>query len=367
LLKEESVDYDPETGICHTPPRQVFLELTARCNLACVHCSRDYGLPGSDQLPELTLEQLEALAPWLEAAQFVNLNIVGEPLLYPHFDEAVRLAGRGGAEVAFNTNGLLLDERRSRFLVEYGLRSVVISFDGRELNQRVRGVGWEKLRDRLITLDRVKREMGADEPLIGLAYTLMKSNLRELPQLLEEVLPHADVHAVHVQPLLVFWETLRDENIYEAQAVDEVVAEARAICAAHDTELTLFRSSFSQDERDLSEAVRQLGPASERFGCIDPCFEVKILADGKVMSCSYGRQGGARVGDVPLDEIWNSPWYRALRRDLYAKRYTDACVHCPYVHGCTRSQLDSLQSGLHHSREARFREEGAGTAPPAGG
>jgi MoaA/NifB/PqqE/SkfB family radical SAM enzyme len=356
MLKEKLVRYDALTGEVFSPPQQIFLELTARCNLACVHCSRDYGLPSAGREPELPKEALERLMPWLHRARFVNLNIVGEPLLASHFDWTVEQVGRGSAEINFNTNGLLLHEARCHKLIDAGVHSVAVSFDGMESMGKVRGVPYEVVRERLLTLERVKRERGSLKPHIGLAYTLMRSNAGEMAGLLNDLLPRVRVHAVHVQPLIVFYETLRGENIYAGVPVDALIAEARRICQRHQTELILFRSQFVEDEReeDRLAQIHQLGPYSKELGCSDPFFEVKIRADGQVDACSFGLEAGANVLERDLGEIWNSAWYRRVRLDLLARRYVGRCASCPYIHGGFKNQEAPLRSGVEHSQALRF-------------
>jgi MoaA/NifB/PqqE/SkfB family radical SAM enzyme len=363
----------------HTPPQQVFLELTSRCNLACLHCSTDYGLPGPRQ-KDLDPAIVERLMPWLERARFVNLNVVGEPLLASSLDSvAGRLAG-AGVEVSFNTNGLLLSERRSEHLVRQGVHSISVSFDGTSFNEALRGVSWEVVRDRLVAIDAAKRRLGAVKPHLAVAYTLMKSNLPELVPLLEHLLPRVHLHAVHLQPLVVFYETLRSENVYDAPAVDATVERARELCAAHGTELVLFRSQFSQDERspELTEQLRELGPFSTRLGCTDPFHEIKVRADGRLDACSFGRctdpfheikvradgrldacsfgrSPDVNLADTDLGEVWNGPWYRELRLALAAGCFEGLCAKCPYINGCALNQLTPLRPGVHHSKADRLR------------
>src|SRR5687767_12962599 len=149
VRKDELIEFDPATGRCETTPRQLFLELTTRCNLACVHCSKDYGLPWPDDR-DMSLATLQRLEPWLTRAHAVNLNLVGEPLIARHFREALALGARGGAAVGFNTNGLGLTPATCEELVAARVESVVISIDGVESNQPIRGVPYAVLRERVL-------------------------------------------------------------------------------------------------------------------------------------------------------------------------------------------------------------------------
>ena len=258
--------------------------------------------------------------------------------------------------MGFNTNGLLLTDRRCDFLVAQGVHSIAVSFDGMESNRRVRGVRYEVLRDRFLALAAARERARSALPHLAVAYTLMRHNVPELPLLLADLLPRCRVDAVHVQPLVVFYETLRGENVYGEEEVDETVSRCRELCRLHGTQLVLFRSQFRQDERHLerAELLRELGPSSPVYGCTDPFFEVKIRSTGEVISCSYGLSPGDNVRDRDLEEIWNGPWYRALRTRLYAHVFSGRCEHCPFLRGSAESQLDPLRPGVHHSQEARF-------------
>lgn len=356
MSKDKFIDYEPRTGRVNNPPQQIFIEVTGRCNLACIHCCKDYGLPEAKLESNLPLETIKLLVPWFKKTRFINLNVIGEPLLSPHFNEIVRLSCRSEAEVSFNTNALLLSDRKCEFFVDQGVHAITISFDGMESNQRVRGVRYEVIRDRLLKLAAARERAGSNKPYIGIAYTLMRHNIFELPRLLKDILPRVQIHAVHVQPLIIYYETLRGENIYDDEDIDQVAKQCREIAVQYGTQFTLYRSQFLQDERNLERdlLVQKLGPHSEVYGCTDPFFAILILSTGEVISCCYGIKGGDNVNEKDISEIWNGSWYRNLRKTLYAGRFEELCAHCPFIHGSARNQLDPLRPGVHHSQEQRF-------------
>lgn len=74
MLKDKLIDYDPETGRVNSPPQQIFLEVSGRCNLACVHCSKDYGTPELQGEVDLPVEVVQHLAPWLHKTRFVKIG-----------------------------------------------------------------------------------------------------------------------------------------------------------------------------------------------------------------------------------------------------------------------------------------------------
>jgi len=176
---------------------------------------------------------------------------------------------------------------------------------------------------------------------------------------LEDLFPHG-IDRVHIQPLIIYYESLIPENIYETPGVGEVLSRCRGIAEKHGRELTLFRSTFEGDERYMADSKGwiQLGSHSERYGCIDPFYEIKIRHDGCVLSCSNGRRGGLNVNDLQLEELWNHAWYRGLRQALYHGVFGGECERCPYIFGSADNQADRVQPGMRHSMEKRFFQKG---------
>jgi len=357
--KDDHIEYDAASGRMLSPPRQFFLELTGRCNLRCVHCPVDYGKP-EGQRGELPLATVMKLMPWLRAAHSVNLNVVGEPLIYSGLRAVLEQLGDACERTHFNTNGVALTADLARELVQRRLGSIVVSVDGRESNDAVRGVSYDVLRAKIGLLQAAKRAAGAELPTIGVAYTLMARNLRELRAVLED-LAGLGMQSLHVQPLIVFYEALRAENPYAQPEAEAVLEECQARARELGIEMSVFRSQWKADERhERAEDVRvQLGPASETYGCSDPFYEMKILHTGAVQACSWGLLPGSNVNETEIDEIWNHLWYRELRMRLHAKRFEGSCARCPFQFGSLENQAHPIRPGVRHSQEDRLRR------PPA--
>jgi MoaA/NifB/PqqE/SkfB family radical SAM enzyme len=354
--KDDHIEYEPETGRMRSPPRQFFLELTGRCNLTCVHCPVDYGTPEGRARGELPFATFEKLLPWLSEAHSINLNVVGEPLAYSRFTEVLARLGLAANRAHFNTNGVLLTPALARELVARRLGSFVLSIDGLESNEPLRGVPYELLRSKLVLLAQEKKAQDSPFPLLGVAFTLMPRNRRELLPMLVD-LAAIGVQAVHVQPLMIFWEGLRDENIYACPGLEEELRATKRAAAELGLEMNVFRSRCEADERnDEPDEVRvQLGAFSRRYGCTDPFYEMKILQTGAVQACSRGLLPGLDVNRATLEEIWNHDWYRELRRRLHARRFEAECASCPYIFGSADNQAVLFRSGVHHSQEHRLR------------
>ncbi len=107
------------------------ISVTDRCNLRCVYCMPEAGLPWVPKAEILTYEEIARV---VEAAATMGLRSVrltgGEPLLRRDLAAlAGRLAAIGGiTDLSLSTNGLLLAESAAA-LARAGLRRVNVSLD----------------------------------------------------------------------------------------------------------------------------------------------------------------------------------------------------------------------------------------------
>lgn len=114
----------------YPPPRLIFWETTAGCNLACVHCRR---ITVADALVPQDLTSAEAFDLVDQIAAFARPIFVlsgGEPLFRPDVFDIARRASGAGLIVALATNGTLIDADVARCIQESGVRRVSLSFDG---------------------------------------------------------------------------------------------------------------------------------------------------------------------------------------------------------------------------------------------
>lgn len=147
-------------------PVRLWVEPTSHCNLACVMC------PNKDldrsQKGYMDFSLFRKIID--EASGFVfdvHLLHRGESLLHPEFFAMVRYAKKAGLVTRFHTNGTLLDEDKSRRLIESGLDQFAFSFDGydAETYERIRvKAHFEKTVANIIRFLEIKKEMRARRP-----------------------------------------------------------------------------------------------------------------------------------------------------------------------------------------------------------
>ncbi len=107
------------------------ISVTDRCNLRCVYCMPEAGLPS---IPKGGVLSFEEIVRVVEAGASVGLRSVrltgGEPLVRSDLPKLVAMlaAIRGIDDIALSTNGILLADKMEE-LVAAGLRRVNVSLD----------------------------------------------------------------------------------------------------------------------------------------------------------------------------------------------------------------------------------------------
>jgi MoaA/NifB/PqqE/SkfB family radical SAM enzyme len=163
------------------PPRLIFWETTAACNLRCVHCRR---LDVLDQVSNDDLSTGDARAMITDIAQNFKPILVlsgGEPLFRSDILELASFARDRGLRVALATNGTLVTAEKARAIREAGVARVSISLDGAQAatHDRFRGAG--QFDRAWLGFDHLKRE-GVS---LQINMTVTRYNAHELPSLYE--------------------------------------------------------------------------------------------------------------------------------------------------------------------------------------
>jgi cyclic pyranopterin phosphate synthase len=107
------------------------ISLTDRCNLRCVYCMPEEGVPYEGLDNVLTFDEIERVVRVLASAGLKKVRLTGgEPLVRKNVPElAARLNAISGIrEVTLTTNGILLP-KQAQELYEAGIRRVNISMD----------------------------------------------------------------------------------------------------------------------------------------------------------------------------------------------------------------------------------------------
>jgi len=164
---------------------KIIIEPTSRCNLQCTTCMRNtWDEPQGD----MSMDTFNLLMRGITYARPKKISFwgIGEPLMNPRIVEMVRKASALGASTELITNGALLGSETAGGLIDAGLETLIVSLDGvsAETHESVRpGINARKVYDNIAGLRELRHKKGGSNPVIGVEFVAMRSNLSHLPEL----------------------------------------------------------------------------------------------------------------------------------------------------------------------------------------
>jgi MoaA/NifB/PqqE/SkfB family radical SAM enzyme len=243
--------------------------------------------------------------------------------------------------VLFNTNAVLLDERRGDVLCAAGLDELRISLDAASpaLYHKLRGI--DKFEQIIANVRAfVARHGGHEHPCVSLWFVGMRENLHELPDFVR-LAAGIGVREVYLQRLVYFGNGERlderttmvvEQSLFGSleQRQARLIAECEALAAG--LGLT-FRASGAATPHE-SVMVKGEHPWQ---GCYRPWALMYITATGTALPCciapfatpDYQQIMLGNVFERPLAEVWNGRRYQELRAAVLGERPAPwPCQHC---------------------------------------
>tara|TARA_B100002003_G_C14087269_1_gene523016 strand:- start:340 stop:1452 length:1113 start_codon:yes stop_codon:yes gene_type:complete len=193
--------------------RRLVLELTNACNLDCIMCGRDESYFASSFL---NIQYIERLEPILKYIEEVTLLGWGEPTIHPKFTEILELFNKYPVRKYFVTNGTTL-HRIKEYLFDCKVDIMAVSLDGAtaKINNAIRRKSnFNQIVSELKTIVQHKRKVNLNYPYINFIFTLMRSNLSELPDMVD--LAHSiGIEEVKAVYMTSFSKNLEDEVLWD--------------------------------------------------------------------------------------------------------------------------------------------------------
>lgn len=333
---------EPRAALATALPHQLYIEVTNRCNSLCASCPLTYDHFGPwEPKRHLSMQRFRQIVDQLPRIDRVVLHGIGEPLLNPQLPAFIAHLKARGAHTLFNTNGVLLDQRRGDALVAAGLDELRVSLDAvtPALYHRLRGI--DKLPQILANVRAfLARHGGHATPRVSLWMVGMQENLHEMQDF---VRLGAEIGApeVYLQRLVFFGDgttlddgtTMIPENSLYGTLEQQQAREISA-CETLATELgVIFRASGAATPHE-SMALKGSHPWQ---GCYRPWSLMYITANGNALPCciapfaepEYASLMLGNVFERPLAEVWNDAPYQNLRTAVLSERPAPwPCQHC---------------------------------------
>jgi radical SAM protein with 4Fe4S-binding SPASM domain len=346
-------------------PSWVIIQLLEECNLRCRMCY-EWGETGAyhglEKLAaldlQLVLRTVRECLPRKPAFEFFG----GEPMLYPGIWEVIREIRAGGCELAFPTNGTLL-EANARQLVENGPTRLWVSLDGpAEINDRQRGRGvFKRVMRGLQALAQAKAQAGSRYPELGITYVVTPSNCDFVQEFFlhgidlsllscvsielqsyatreqaERYASELDTHfGVKSTPCANAY--VRDPAIFAGIDAGQLTAQLAAVGRACTERGILFHSQPRTLEADnvrnyLSANWQQM--IDRRTRCAVPWLAAEISARGDVTTChTFNDLPVGNIHEQGLLEIWRGARLKQVQSYLRDQLFPVCTACCRYWGG----------------------------------
>jgi MoaA/NifB/PqqE/SkfB family radical SAM enzyme len=297
-------------------PRDLDITVTKACNLRCTFCISYGSLSGQRWMP---FERYERIARKLfPSAMRVYICSGGEPLLYRHIREALKLARSYDTMTSMTSNGMLLDQEVSNWMVDdQSLYRLVISFDGARENTLEhirRGANYHTILKNIEYLSSVKRRKRKSYPLVKIRYVVMKSNIEELPEIFEIAAKHG-IEEVEIQYLNAPNPSLFAESLYNYPLL------AKQYFTKAKTKAKEFRIRLYLPET--------LGESGKARRCFYPWQFCQIDTDGSIRFCYHSWPQRLGFFDEGFETVWNGAYYGKIRATVDSdKPYYPYCRYC---------------------------------------
>ena len=360
-------------------PQSISVELTARCNLTCTHCSSH----GTDELhqrhnrmPEMAVSALERLADeTFPGATTVGLVGRGEPLLVTDRLWAALCAKlrQHGTRMTVVTNGTMTARRLTADVMPL-IETVHFSVDGGDaatMGENRGGVSLDDVLGAICEFDRLRRVATlARRPRLGVSWTLKRNNVEQLPAFVERVAKF-DLDQLTVRHLLIFHAHNRHESLIgRPDLVNDSLRRTYELLERHGirSDCPPLMSDASSIESfppmsTLSTATPvTVSRRERRDGCMFVHRTAVVHADGVVPTCTapFAARAGQLSERTRFAEVWNGDVLRSIRATLDTADEWQQCRSCWYREGrykTQRQQFDSKSTRFNLAVAGDFTEE----------
>lgn len=339
LSDEQARKFSP---INRAMPVHLTLETTMDCNLCCIMCPVHSSKEAKERAKitgaHMPFELFEKIAKeTFPTLKEINLTVSGEPLMNPDLPKMLEILKRYSVRLDLITNGTLLKDDLIDMLVK-NLSNLHISFDGasKETFEKIRkNANFDLVLSNIKKFNQARKGMGrAEQPRLLFDVILMKSNIRELPDLIS--LAHSlEVDYVNCAHVQIFEEKFKVESLlYHKQLANQFLLEADKRARKLGVRLTLPKlfklDSVVENDHSQEETIEETHPTESRLRSCDMLWRRAYISyNGDVSPCCVHRR--PVVGNIlqqSLEEIWNNQTYQDIRRRLNSDNPFECCKHC---------------------------------------
>lgn len=307
-------------------PSKIEIEVTNRCNLACLHCIRNRP-DFHPQLGDMSLEDFEAILHQFPRILTLTLTGFGEMLMHPRFVDIVRAARRllPHANILGYTNGLLIGQRfAAEEIVRSGIGQIHFSMDAAtaETYKKVRRSDeFQRLIENIRSVLMERRRLRMRRPFVGVNFTIMNDNFCEAPEYVRLAAALGVDYIARPALIMTAWGYHDGAARITRRELIEVLRETRRVAEKLGAPMPIEgymrdpEGYFAHYEENRRDAFR---------GCIFLWNHIQIDPFGNLkLCCAHPAASIHRWGNLletPFRELWNSAPLQAARQALHDGR-----------------------------------------------
>lgn len=192
LLDKTPRERVPFAGWCSPLPKFITTSVSYTCGIGCEMCNAGFADKTSlfEDKKYLTLEEFEALTPWIENASHVALVGLGETLDSPHLEYFLK---KLKDKITFiSTSGAPINKKVIEKLVHAQLHYLNLSFDGKTTAGHGGGRDsyiqkfWEKVG----LIQKTKQALNFSHPILHLTVAVDSENINQLDEIIKSAKTH---------------------------------------------------------------------------------------------------------------------------------------------------------------------------------
>lgn len=319
-------------------PKNLYLEVTNRCNLKCKACILYRG--SWEPARDVTLDEMVQITDQLTELERIALHGIGEPLLNEELPGMIRHLKNRDIYVLFNSNGILIDKKRQYELITAGLDELRISLDAASpqgYNAMRDSDKFDQIVSNLHSFVEHRKQLHVSHPKLSLWYLGTRENIAELPAFIR-LADTIGIEDVYLQRLVYFQDdTGYGVAIPEKTLMDSDGKTREYLNQSQDLAKQLGIRFNASGLHTPLESV-QLNAANRPFWqrCFRPTTLMYITANGNVLPCcispfatsDYSSIILGNVFESSLEEIWLGPKYRKFRKTHQSELPPKCCRGC---------------------------------------
>ncbi len=321
-------------------PKLIFWELTAQCNLRCIHC-RAVAMPEKMKGELSTKEIFNIIDNIADSYKPILVLTGGEPLYREDIFDIASYGVSKGLRIALATNGTLIDEKKARQIKNAGVIRVAISIDGADADVHDSFRALPGSFEAAMNGIRYVQKAGVEAQINT---TIAKHNVHQVADIFNLAL-NLKVNALHYFMLVPVGcgVMIADSEMLPATQYEDILnwmydqftahkeIELKATCAPH-----YYRIIRQRAKRDgIKLSFQTHGMAAMTKGCLAGSAVAFISRLGIVQPCGYLPVAAGDLKKQTFEDVWeNSRIFKDFRDPSLLKDKCGACEYKAVCAGC---------------------------------